>query len=178
VSTPNRSAAAGRTQPASSGATRCAAVVPPAIVWLYGRDVRPLLRARGLHVDSSDADLVGDDLAVAATRVWPLILTRPQAGRVYAVSATRRQTLLFDTVVEWREGLPREPGEIRVKVHEVTGERSICSITDAPADQLECEDWPVAMLIGDHATFLVGLFPDSDFRKIMSGRQNREIAKR
>ena len=143
--------------------TTTAIVIPRQIVEAYRKLVVPMLKACQLRDNALDDDeLVQADLSPDRLEYWPLTLARPIPRRVYGVTPARRATYLFDTIVEWKGAAPEPGGDVRVRVEQVCGERSLCSLTDDPLDVLEHEDWPAAMLVGAHASYLVGLFPGSD----------------
>lgn len=139
-----------------------AIVVPRQIVEAYKRRVVPIIEACELRdVSLDDDELVLKDLSLDKLEYWPLSLSRPRKGRVYTVTPRKPQTHLFDTRVLWNADPPQGPGDVRVHVDDVVGECALCSLTDKPADPLAHDDWPAIMLVGRHASYLVGLFPDS-----------------
>lgn len=140
-----------------------AIVVPRQIVEAYKRRVVPIIEACELRdVSLDDDELVLKDLSLDKLEYWPLSLSRPRKGRVYTVTPRKPHTHLFDTRVLWSTDPPQGLGDVRVHVDDVVGECALCSLTDKPADPLAHDDWPAIMLVGRHASYLVGLFPDSD----------------
>ena len=140
-----------------------AIVVPRQIVEAYKRRVVPIIEACELRdVSLGDDELVLKDLSLDKLEYWPVSLSRPRKGRVYTVTPRKPHTHLFDTRVLWSADPPQGPGDVRVHVDDVVGECALCSLTDKPADPLAHDDWPAITLVGRHASYLVGLFPDSD----------------
>ena len=148
--------------PAIAGAPT-AIVVARSIVEVYKRRVVPIIEACELRDVTLDNDeLVQQDLSLGNLEYWPLSLSRPRKGRVYTVTPRKPHTHLFDTRVLWSADPPDGEEDVRVRVDDVVGECVVCSLTDEPADPLEHDDWPAIMLVGQHASYLVGMFPESD----------------
>jgi len=138
-----------------------AIIMPRQIVEIYKCRVAPIIEACELRdVSLDDDELVRQDLSIGNLEYWTLSLSRPRKGRVYTVTPRKPHTYLLDTRVRWSANPPEGAEDVSVRVEDVVGECAICSVTNDPADALEHDEWPAIMLVGRHASYLVGLFPD------------------